>query len=274
MTGLSSQTSSTSKVTLKIGNCILAEKPRRYRTDWKPSRPHMRRAEVEKVIRARHGGMIPDPGDTDDRDTCLGYIRAAAFSLSLQDMPNWCSKWAPWATAAEVGAIAAQAVKRRRMMNADGVAGLLTVTMEERTRLQLKTIGACDVTKAERARLAKERKRQRDRERQALKRRAAGSPDRASHEAQSLSASRPWEAEGISRRTWYRRRGTSPSRIDIYENGDTPVPNEKRHSFPAPDTESASGAAGRAWGLGVEPPAELQEAEPHGTCDGSSEVAA
>ncbi|WP_404861841.1 hypothetical protein [Georhizobium sp. MAB10] len=274
MTGLRSQTSSTSKATLKIGNCILAEKPKRYRADWKPSRPHMRRAEVEKVIRSRHGGMIPDPGDTDDRDTCLAYIRAAAFSLAVPDMPNWCSKWAPWVTPAEVGAIVAQAFKRRRMMNADGVAGLLTVTMEERTRLKLKTIGACDVSKAERVRLAKERKRQRDRERQALKRRATGSVDRASHEAQSLSRLKPWEAENISRRTWERRRVASASRIDIHKKGDGLASKSIGNPFPAPDSESASGAAGRAWGLGVEPPAELQEAEPHGTCDGSSEVAA
>jgi hypothetical protein len=183
----------------------------------------MRRAEVEKVIRARHGGMIPDPEDTDDREICLGYIKAAAFSLSGQDMPNWCLKWAPWAREAEIRDIVSQASRRRRMMTADGVAGLILVTMAERTRLCLKTIGACDVSKAERMKLAKERKRKRDRSRQEKQRRAEGRKDRQSYVAQGLSATKPWEATGVCRRTWERHRGVAgASRVLLREQkGDT-----------------------------------------------------
>jgi hypothetical protein len=47
---------------------------------------------------------------------------------------------------------------------------------------------------------------ERDRERKRQKRRAAGAMLRANYEAQSLSKLKPWEAEGVSRRTWYRQR--------------------------------------------------------------------
>jgi hypothetical protein len=53
---------------------------------------------------------------------------------------------------------------------------------------------------------AMERKRRLERERQNKERRAAGAMLRAEYEANSLSRTRPWDAEGISRATWYRRR--------------------------------------------------------------------
>lgn len=52
----------------------------------------------------------------------------------------------------------------------------------------------------------KGRKRRLDRERQERVRRAAGRSIRAEWLAASLSSLKPWEAEGISRRTWERRR--------------------------------------------------------------------
>ncbi|NUB25780.1 hypothetical protein GAY30_12885 [Azospirillum brasilense] len=48
-------------------------------------------------------------------------------------------------------------------------------------------------------------KRTRDRQRKQRDRRAAGSTPRAEYEANSLSREEPWEAEGCSRATWYRR---------------------------------------------------------------------
>ncbi|MEK8093369.1 hypothetical protein WOC76_12655 [Methylocystis sp. IM3] len=51
--------------------------------------------------------------------------------------------------------------------------------------------------------------RERSRLRKEQKSRAAGCNPRENYEAQSLSRTRPWEAEGISRRTWERRRKLS-----------------------------------------------------------------
>ncbi len=192
----------------------------------------------------------------------------------------------------EIEEVIAQASRRRRMMTADGVAGLLMVTIAERTRLKLKTIGACDISKAERGKIAKERKRERDRSRQEQRRRAAGRKDRKSYAGQSLSTLKPWEAVGMSRATWYRQRETRVSRIDINRKGDTPESHRRRsmHSPRArrvthamsdaspspvpPSLPSTVGEAGRVGVRGMIPRRGCQGAGPHGSGDKSSEEAA
>ncbi|WP_159718581.1 hypothetical protein [Geminicoccus flavidas] len=61
-------------------------------------------------------------------------------------------------------------------------------------------------------------RREHDRQRQAKTRRAHGAVPRAEYEAQALNRIKPWEAEGISRATWYRRRETGPSRCMVGES--------------------------------------------------------
>ncbi len=58
---------------------------------------------------------------------------------------------------------------------------------------------------------------ERDRERHTARRRAAGAVDRATYEANSASRQKPWEALGMSRRSWYRAGKPDPS-----ENGTSP----------------------------------------------------
>ncbi|BCI65883.1 hypothetical protein [Acetobacter aceti] len=53
--------------------------------------------------------------------------------------------------------------------------------------------------------IKKERRKQADRKYQADKRRKAGAVDRDTYENTSLNKERPWEVEGISRASWYRR---------------------------------------------------------------------
>ena len=107
--------------------------------------------------------------------------------------------------------------------------------MEKRTRLKLRTIGAYDMTKQERRQIAKETKREQDRLRQRQKRKSQGRKDRASYEAESVEALKPWEAAGVSRATWYRNRETALSRIDIVASGDTLVSTPASPS-PSPPT--------------------------------------
>ena len=52
--------------------------------------------------------------------------------------------------------------------------------------------------------MATERRRDRDRKRDKARRRAAGAVDRATYEANSATRQKPWEALGMSRRSWYR----------------------------------------------------------------------
>jgi hypothetical protein len=180
----------------------------------------MRLREIEKVIRARHGNFIPDPDGTDDREQCLNYVRAAALSGSGQDVRHWCPRWAPWIQEAELKAICATTFNRKHMLGADEVAALIGVTWDERVRLGLRTIGACDLSREAREQAAKDRKREKDRVRRKNSRCMQGLQKRKLYEENSLSRLQPWKEEGVSRRTWERRRAASVSRIDSSVNSD------------------------------------------------------
>lgn len=272
---------------LMLGNVILRDirwekKPphkKHSRKGWLHSVEIQRLREIERIIRHRFDGPVPDPDGTDDRDTCLDFVRAAAFSLAGQDIASWCRVFAPWVTHADLVPIIASAAKRRRMMRADGIAGLLHVTMAERLALKLKTIGAADMTAAERKKFMKARKRDMDRKRDEQKRREAGAKDRASYEASSISTAKPWEALNMSRRTWYRKGkptiGTSSSRIEDIEKSEAPVPTPiGKSKAPAsmPVRGYAAARAARGEGLGDHPPAGHQGAGPHGSGDASNVI--
>ncbi|HWU63591.1 MAG TPA: hypothetical protein VN112_16350 [Ensifer sp.] len=275
-----------------LDGVIFREKPSRKRAkrvEWTFSVELQRMREIEKVIRHRHGGPIPDPSGSDDVDLCKAYLKAAAFTPSGQDMAAWANVFAPWANPVEVQLLASQGRNREKMLGADAVAKMLFVTLAERTKLGLKTIGACDVSKDDRLKLSKQTKRERDRNRQRDKRAAQGRMDRASYEAASLTKLAPWEEEGISRRTWERRRVASLSRVEvIHRGGDTLASTSAMESalpqYPS-ETESTGIAAqskkigqdrvaGLVGGPGDHLPAEVQEAAPHGSGNSNSERAA
>ena len=89
-----------------------------------------------------------------------------------------------------------------RRYKADTLAIKLNLTAAERTALRITTIGAVDLLKEKRS----ARRRQRDVERKKRGRRARGARPRAEYESNSLTRAKPWMQEGISRRTWERRR--------------------------------------------------------------------
>jgi hypothetical protein len=99
---------------------------------------------------------------------------------------------------AEARAIIEEASTTRRHCSADNLARFLGVTYEQRRRLGLTTIGSINVSKRDRRNL----RRWQDRRYQERRRRAMGMRP----QSQSLSATKPWEAMNMSRRTWERRR--------------------------------------------------------------------
>jgi hypothetical protein len=90
--------------------------------------------------------------------------------------------------------------EKRYAYSGKRMAELLNVTPEEEKALSV-IVGA--TVKAVRDR---SRKTTTERARQ----RRAGAVERSEYEAGSLSNAKPWEAEGISRRTWYRRQKAGP----------------------------------------------------------------
>ncbi|RWG60476.1 MAG: hypothetical protein EOQ64_01475 [Mesorhizobium sp.] len=214
---------------MKVGRCILAEKPR-------PSAPFqvtsLRLRELERIITNRFGVVLPE---TDDADI---FIEVAAYALNArchQDgldldpvLTGWCARWAPWAlprAGTVIRPILNKLVGRKYDMKADDVARRLLISMWERTAFELRTIGAHDIPTRVRKGIAKSVKRSNDRARQTAKRRAKGVQPRESWlAAHSLSKARPWDAEGISRAQWYRRHGeTGPSLVGRTTKSDTLV---------------------------------------------------
>jgi len=197
-----------------------------------------RLCESERLIKGRHG-VVPD---TDDAALylvpvaqCLRRLceqRPGPRAPTLRDrMQRWALRFAPDVPERVLDDAVDAAMQRDVIDKADVIAARWRVSYDERQRFKLRTIGAYDVDKAGRGRRAAARRRERDREHVRAKRRAGGKIERAVYLAGSLSAARPWEAEGISRRTWYRRRkaaqatrGTGVSPHKILMLGDTLVP--------------------------------------------------
>lgn len=90
-----------------------------------------------------------------------------------------------------------------RLIRPAKLGDLLQVTAAEREAFRLRTIDACDESREARKARQAEANKVRDAERKRAKR---GRTPWPIYKAQSLTAQRPWEAEGISRRTWERHR--------------------------------------------------------------------
>jgi hypothetical protein len=166
--------------------------------------------ELEKIISYRYNAILPI---TEDADVFL-FTAAKLLRRNLEDrcgLPSsddvldrlavWAERWAHFTPVEHLRKMVALAMRRPILEKADALGALLSLTYADRQYLNITTIGACDVSKAERQSLSKQKKRDRDRIRAAEKRRLAGVRPRAT----SLSATRPWEADAISRRTWERR---------------------------------------------------------------------
>src|SRR5262249_49507815 len=105
--------------------------------------------------------------------------------------------WMPAITPTELDTLVA-GVGTGKRWKADALARELGLDDATRTRLRIKTIGAVDCGKAKRMTRRRRKRIAADRARRA---KAGARPH-----AQCNEALQPWITEGISRRTWYRRR--------------------------------------------------------------------
>jgi len=130
------------------------------------------------------------------------------------------AEFAPWLPDDAFERIADEAIRLKRKWKPDTLARRIGLTYADQQRLGVwRFIGAVDVPKAERTRLAAERKVEARR----AKRRAAGVMPRDHYLTKVLSSTRPWEAEGISRRTWERRRAKACRKSDPLIKRDAPI---------------------------------------------------
>ncbi|MDF0698033.1 hypothetical protein PYR71_16300 [Rhizobium sp. MC63] len=207
---------------IKIGDCLLGYKAvqRRMRGGrWNYFRGRIR--EIEKLVRHRHGEIVPEADDALIYVEVIGSLAFVEFKEEFVEVVlGWAARWVPWAGKTAIEEIIYERTKVRfSPLSADALGHALHLSYAERCALDIRTIGAFDVPKAKRAKLQKAKRRQREQSRKEKQRRAAGAVARADYLANSLSQSRPWEAFGISRRTWERRGRPMPEREAILDGG-------------------------------------------------------
>jgi hypothetical protein len=150
---------------------------------------------------------------------------------------------------ADAAALINEANATAPLRTADEVASFLEVTWAARQKLKLWTIGAIDVPKAERKRLAEMMRLDRQRQR----RWAAGTKPRS----QSLAQEQPWKKLGWSRAKWFRKRKAAQDLLSPCSEGqiavrlvcDSPVEEDYRFQgsltgFPVSSQNSLTGLLG------------------------------
>lgn len=173
----------------------------------------VRLRELTALVRSRYALGL----DTDDADRLLLPIARLLFRIYADkgkvasdenltgELAAWCAEHTPLISDDMVIAIAIEAMARPELENKIALGCRIMLTATEREALSIGTIRPCDLTPAQFELARTEKRRVRNRALQTAKRRKAGAAPREHYLAQSRSRTRPWETEGISRATYYRK---------------------------------------------------------------------
>lgn len=166
-----------------------------------------RTRDIERLIRHRHGKAVPMSDDASIYAEAIAAIYYVEFSEDdyVKHTSGWIGHWYPWANRQYIEEIVYERTKvRYQAITQDALGRMLRLSYAERQELDIRTIGACDVTAAQRKKIQADKKREAYRLAKQAKRRAAGIRARADYLANSLAQAKPWEAYKVSRRTWER----------------------------------------------------------------------
>lgn len=164
--------------------------------------------DLEDVYRDHYGAaQLADDDNGRDLARIMAHHLAQAGGDPRPYIAEWLQSWAPWLSIAAAREITTDAIMRPQRWKADRLAWRLKLTDADRTRLQITTIGAVDVSREERA----ARRAQRKYNRRQIRRRRAGMRPRAEYLAASITRAKPWVELGISRAAWYRAGKPQPA---------------------------------------------------------------
>ena len=190
----------------------------------------VRLKQITRFLQVTYGFTLPD-NDVGRNAAFIALCHIAYGPEAVKRMRHWLGLWTPWMLPAERDDLIARAIWQPLRFTADRLGRELGCTEAIRTKYQLWTIGACG-----RRINAKPAAASASASASVMKATAApkGAKPRAQYEAESLARIKPWEAEGISRRTWYRRRGTGPSAALFLSSTETRTCAKPRPSRPRP----------------------------------------
>jgi len=162
----------------------------------------IRMRELELIFSSRYGRFLPNE-DAGRHDFMIAAHHIAHLGGdAVSHIAHWARLWAPWMTVDELASLTADVMTGPRKFKADTLGRRLKLSQREREELAITTIGAFDFNAEQRRAARKHRRRMKERER----RKVRGAKPRADYQANAISRSKPWEALGISRATWYRNR--------------------------------------------------------------------
>jgi hypothetical protein len=168
--------------------------------------PAGRTRDLTRFFAFTYSDALPDDDGGREDFLILAHHVARLNGDPARNIIGHADRWCPWMDADEIAATVRRVLARPYRWTADILGERLGLLDEVRTRLAIRTIGAIDVPKAAR----EQRREQRKVQAKKAKRRAQGVMLRDQYEANSFNRTKPWEAAGISRATWYRRRENEP----------------------------------------------------------------
>lgn len=155
---------------------------------------------------------------------------------------NWCRRWDPLLTDAELDQLVARTVTSNKRWSHDQCAAVLEITVRDRQAHGFRFFGANDDPNYE---IRHAMKRDKAAARARKYRAANGAKPRTVYEANSLSRTRPWEQEGISRRTWERRRKKADASASRHLSNIGSVTDLRHNESEPPDHPSRARQAPR-----------------------------
>lgn len=176
-------------------------------SDWAAVH-RVRLGHVRRLLRDRYGATLPDDDAGAEDLRILLHVKALCYAPERREkaLANETGVVAPWLANGRAIKLASEIAIKPIKLKADTIGRALNVDWKTRERLKIWQIGAVDLP----ADIRKIRRRMRETERMQRQRRLIeGRKPREQYLAEALTTTKPWEAQGISRRTWERRRAKS-----------------------------------------------------------------
>ena len=226
----------------------------------RPSMTSLRLKELSRLFKDRYGGELLPNDDAGQDDLEIFAHHLAQLTNPRGRILSCIELRAPWMKPAEAELFVKSILSTRSRLTADRLAQRLGLTMDDRMRLRIGTIGAIDCDRASREKARRARSRTASKKRRA----AAGATARE----RSRTRTKPWNDMGVSRATWYRRRkdhihetsSAHQSNIVAAQDCLTLNPNEKDRSGGRRerarlkrDSEQAPARPGRELQFGLGP---------------------
>jgi hypothetical protein len=168
--------------------------------------------DLRTIFQFRHGPQFPNNEQGKNDLELLLFPVSLHPTHAAENMKKIIETSADWMPKAEMTSLIDNLIQLplwSRKLSPQEWKERVKLTNAQREYLKAWRIRPIDLTDDELAEWNKAKKRKRDTQR----RRAAGAVPRSIYLAQSVSKSKPWIAEGMSRAKWYRLRETSPRQV-------------------------------------------------------------